>query len=253
MSEVDASRERRLLRGWKEIGAYLGAAPRSAQRYAAELGLPVHRAGQLRGSVSAYTDELDTWVRRRTEGALAAPTRAIGPAPAADEPTRTATAPTPRFARWVSARWAVIGLAILTATVALSAAGWYVVGSTLGWRTPIGGGRAVHDTRPASRPRQFLIWVRLANGYESVVGVAEGRSGEITLPSGTVLVIEPSMRDALLRLELYGKDAPRRPDGSRVLLGYLETTRSQREAPVIVRLQMPEGPIELAWVDRASP
>lgn len=253
MAEVEAPGERRLLRGWKEIGAYLGAAPRSAQRYAAELGLPVHRAGQLRGSVSAFTDELDVWVRRRTEGALAVASRTSDAAPAADEPARAEAPPVRRVARVAPARWPAIGLAVLTATVALSAAGWYVIGGTRGWGAPLAGGRAVRDGRPPSRPRQFLIWVRLANGYESVVGVAEGRSGEITLPSGTVLVIEPSMRNQLLRLELYGKDAPRRPDGSRALLGYFETTRSQREAPVTVRLQMPEGPIELAWVDRASP
>ena len=55
---------RRVLRGWKEIADYLRCSPRSAQRYARDAGLPVHRPGS-RASVWAFADELTEWVRRR--------------------------------------------------------------------------------------------------------------------------------------------------------------------------------------------
>jgi hypothetical protein len=65
MLESHPQPESRLLRGWKDIAAYLGTSPRSAQRFAAELELPVHRTGRVHGAVSAFTAELDAWTRRR--------------------------------------------------------------------------------------------------------------------------------------------------------------------------------------------
>src|ERR1017187_4338178 len=52
----------RKLDGWKEIASYLGVAPRTAQEYERNLGLPVHRLpGQPRSRVAAFSDELDVW------------------------------------------------------------------------------------------------------------------------------------------------------------------------------------------------
>ncbi len=51
---------RRRLETWGEIATHLGLEVRTAQRYRARLGLPVHRiAGTQR--VFAYADELDAW------------------------------------------------------------------------------------------------------------------------------------------------------------------------------------------------
>jgi len=56
--------ERRLLSSWKEIADYMGRGVRTVQRYERELGLPVHRvAGRQRGSVMAFLDEIEGWVR----------------------------------------------------------------------------------------------------------------------------------------------------------------------------------------------
>lgn len=60
--------ERNLLCSWKEIASYMGLGVRTVQRYEQHLGLPVHRlTGNLRSSVSGFTDEIDTW--RATTGA----------------------------------------------------------------------------------------------------------------------------------------------------------------------------------------
>jgi hypothetical protein len=57
--------ENRHLNGWKEIGSYLGRAARTAQRWEAQLGMPVHRpATKKRTVVIGFPDELDTWLVR---------------------------------------------------------------------------------------------------------------------------------------------------------------------------------------------
>jgi tetratricopeptide (TPR) repeat protein len=53
----------RRLDSWKEIAAYLGRGERTAKRWESERALPVHRLpGGGRGSVYAYTAELDEWL-----------------------------------------------------------------------------------------------------------------------------------------------------------------------------------------------
>jgi hypothetical protein len=52
------------LNGWKEIGSYLGRAARTAQRWEAQLGMPVHRPAQKKRTVViGFAHELDTWLR----------------------------------------------------------------------------------------------------------------------------------------------------------------------------------------------
>lgn len=60
---TDAEETRACLTGWKEIGAYLGRAPRTAQRWEREFGLPVHRTRTIRSeTVTAYAAEIDAWL-----------------------------------------------------------------------------------------------------------------------------------------------------------------------------------------------
>jgi hypothetical protein len=57
----------RHLNGWKEIGSYLGRAARTAQRWEAQLGMPIHRpATKRRTAVIAFPRELDVWLARNS-------------------------------------------------------------------------------------------------------------------------------------------------------------------------------------------
>lgn len=53
----------RILNGWKEISSHLNRDVRTAQRWERHFGMPVHRpARKLRAAVSAFPDELDSWL-----------------------------------------------------------------------------------------------------------------------------------------------------------------------------------------------
>lgn len=53
------------LDSWKSIAQYVGRSCRTVQRWHIAYRLPVHRLGGDAGSVFAYTDELEDWLRNR--------------------------------------------------------------------------------------------------------------------------------------------------------------------------------------------
>src|SRR5271168_5223936 len=56
---------RRILNGWKQISCHIERSVRTAQRWEAQMGMPVHRpALRDSGVVVAFTDELDRWICR---------------------------------------------------------------------------------------------------------------------------------------------------------------------------------------------
>jgi hypothetical protein len=56
---------RQILNGWKEISNHIERGVRTAQRWEALLGMPVHRpALKDRSAVVAFTNELDAWITR---------------------------------------------------------------------------------------------------------------------------------------------------------------------------------------------
>jgi hypothetical protein len=56
---------RKILNGWKEISNHIERGVRTAQRWEALLGMPVHRpALKDRSAVVAFADELDRWIAR---------------------------------------------------------------------------------------------------------------------------------------------------------------------------------------------
>lgn len=70
MSETDNKR----LQSWKEIAAFLGCEPRTAQRYEHDRGLPVHRIpGGGVPKIFAFTSELQAWLLSNSDNAIAAP------------------------------------------------------------------------------------------------------------------------------------------------------------------------------------
>jgi len=55
-----------ILNGWKEISAYVQRGVRTAQRWEAGRGMPVHRpALQDTRAVVSFSDELDVWIAGR--------------------------------------------------------------------------------------------------------------------------------------------------------------------------------------------
>jgi hypothetical protein len=72
------------LDGWKAIAAYLGRDERTAQRWRLR-GLPVHQVpGGKRGTVFAYTQEIDDWLTRQTEAQTSVKPESAGLLPPVD-------------------------------------------------------------------------------------------------------------------------------------------------------------------------
>ena len=64
--------KRKILNGWKEISNHIQRGVRTAQRWEAYLGMPVHRpALKDRSAVVAFSDELDTWIARPSDARIA--------------------------------------------------------------------------------------------------------------------------------------------------------------------------------------
>ncbi len=62
-SERSLSQHR--LDGWKAIARHFGRSCRTVQRWHAEFALPIRRLGGDKGTIFAYDDELDAWIRAR--------------------------------------------------------------------------------------------------------------------------------------------------------------------------------------------
>ncbi len=62
-SERSLSQHR--LDGWKAIARHFGRSCRTVQRWHAEFALPIRRLGGDKGTIFAYDDELDAWMRAR--------------------------------------------------------------------------------------------------------------------------------------------------------------------------------------------
>jgi hypothetical protein len=64
----DSNSKAHVLNSWKEIASYLGRGVRTVQRYERAFALPVRRVSSDagRGSVVAFTNDLDNWLRTVT-------------------------------------------------------------------------------------------------------------------------------------------------------------------------------------------
>ena len=57
-----------ILTSWKEIAQYMKCEPRTAKRYEATLGLPVHRiSNSPKARVFAYREEIDVWRQQQSQ------------------------------------------------------------------------------------------------------------------------------------------------------------------------------------------
>jgi hypothetical protein len=64
---VERNTPQKTLDSWKQIAAYLDRSERTARRWEAQEGLPIHRLEhQKHDTVFAYKHEIESWTRRRT-------------------------------------------------------------------------------------------------------------------------------------------------------------------------------------------
>jgi hypothetical protein len=64
---LERNTPQKTLESWKQIAAFLDRSERTARRWEALEGLPVHRRGhQKHDTVFAYKHEIEAWTRRRT-------------------------------------------------------------------------------------------------------------------------------------------------------------------------------------------
>lgn len=67
-AENGGHRTGRRLQSWKEVAAFFNRDERTIRRWETSRGLPIHRVpGGARGTIYAYTDELEAWLRRVPE------------------------------------------------------------------------------------------------------------------------------------------------------------------------------------------
>lgn len=96
------------LDSWKEIARHLGRDTRTAMRWEAERGLPVHRTpGAKRSVVFAYREELDAWLAQHPAWQSEASPQAVAAATASPAPDRVRI-------RWA---WAGVTVAVLAGIV----------------------------------------------------------------------------------------------------------------------------------------
>lgn len=227
MSEPGPSSPSVPLRGWKEIAAHLGTSQRSAQRYASDLGMPVHRRGTRGASVAAYAHELDEWVRTQTPASLTPDT--------ADEAGDAKTIPElarPQPALGASRRRLV--LMALVGTLVIPLAWW-------------GSGRLTSTTDTSSNVR---IGLRL-NGREMQVAVAPGTATSVSIHEGRSLWLTPMREGEDLRVVL--RDGPAAPPERAREIGSV-VLRPARGAPsAAVLFAFDDWTLELWWLPPAVP
>ena len=186
-SGTTGSTGRRLI-GWKAIGQFLACTERTARRWEASRGLPVHRLpGGSRSSVWAHPDELTAWLRAlpsevqqslreeaSTDAASAPPAPADSPAPqAASFDLRPApSAPRPAAAARISP--SRLTAALLIGAVAVAGIGVWrssaPVGHVTSKMTP-----GPYDDNPSAR--EMYMTARLELSTRSADGLEAAERG----------------------------------------------------------------------------
>ena len=181
-SDLPSQRLESRLDSWKEIATYLSRSEKTARRWEASEGLPIHRLlHEKAGSVYAYTSELDAWRNERT--ATAAEQRSVSDCDSTDEGPKIVVAgsesldkrPRPRLQH----RPWLIPLAVLTT---ISVVSFFAAL----WRNGVG-----HGTAQASI--QSLVVLPLEN-LSKETGSREYFADGMTAELITELAKVPSLR-----------------------------------------------------------
>ena len=137
LAEAATDQLGRRLDSWKEIAAYLGRSQKTVQRWEETQELPVHRLlHEKRGSVYAYTSELDAW-REARKSATESPIINESRPPIVEIPKRRINEK--RLTR--PAAPLLIGLIVLLMIIGLGLFRWH----RLGTQSRTGSGERIHS------------------------------------------------------------------------------------------------------------
>jgi len=136
----------RRLDSWKQIAEYVGRDVRTAIRWEDQRGLPVHRVpGGKRGSVFAYTEEIERWLARRPLDGPSPDLAPRSPAGPGAGPAEAGASATPRLAEARGApRWPWFGVTVLSLAGVLLVSGLVVLWARRSARGSIGPDRLDH-------------------------------------------------------------------------------------------------------------
>jgi hypothetical protein len=225
-----------LLRGWKDIATHLGVSVRTAQRLTDQLDLPVHRTGQLKGGVSAFKDELDSWVTER--GA----TKPAGIQDGTADAARLHALPS-RWHRWRAPHVAV-ALGLLVVLMALIAWRYAPLTQRDGTMRVARAGES-----PRVLPQTFRLRVRVEGGATADVRTVEGTPSRVDTGRQQVVFVEaqgPGPEG--LHVVLYERTSTEHGTAL-VQAATADLKASSADAPIPVRFLLDEGWLELAWID----
>ena len=248
------------LRGWKDIGAFLGTSSRTAQRWERELALPVHRLRTSTGSVvSAYPSELHAWrTRVDPEGGLGQGTKASDQyqEPEAEGPSEglaiiARPAPSPSHPPRLAARW----LPAAAAATVLTAAAIWMWPNPQAPRVPpsISAFQAGTGKRPATGPaptpapagvvREAAL-LRFTSGTSTVsLRVRRDETATLAIPGVPELGVRAVPSGSELTVELYRNSGRRgTPNG----LVRVASLRLVRREPALFEVAG-AARIDIAW------
>jgi len=227
----------RRLVGWKAIGQFLRCTERTARRWEADRGMPVHRIpGGGRSSVWASTDELSAWLQAlpsevqetlRAEALAIADAAAETPA-STDATTAASREPLPR-SLWVMAALLVVGFIVAALVI------W-----NTGRRAPTpaaGTTRGPYDDDPEARETYMTARFEVATRSAASLEAAERGFRELTEKYPDRAAGWSGLADAYLLLREFGS--------MREDVAYLQAERAARTALAL------DPRLADAWLDQA--
>jgi hypothetical protein len=230
------------LKGWKQIGSYLGVSDRTVQRWEEALGLPIHRIDTARSAVVfASKRELDAWERSAAGRAARGLATSEGePAPGENgghevEPPRgevDAGRPGQVVRRAVRTRGREDGKPhprglpfrrlrplLVLAVLALSVWTLYYLGvvpSLSPEQRPvqerIDPSPGAEPAATATIPRSLLIQLTLSDGTTAKLGVLVGGIGRLTLEGQPLRALSVRVSNQQVLAHIY--EVERGPDGA---------------------------------------
>ena len=264
--QAPAPDQRPVLRGWKDIAAYVGVSVRTAQRLSGTDGLPARHAGHTKGGVFALPSEIDAWMTGRAvagtsassggasrAGAITEPAHRVAVLPDAlvpgvpPVPSVAATGDDGEGASTRSGRLTVWAVAIGVMAVVF-------VAGFAAWRsdsaaTPPQATPSLQSSAVTAAPRAFRLRVRIGEEPVGDLWIVDGMRGSVVTAASQQLYLEPHFRGRSLHLALYER-VPDASSGDQLqLVGTADLVGPLTTGTSPIRFLVEGGWLEVAWVE----